>query len=209
MAIREGDIQVQKAAMSSLLEKAEASEAAFYDPITQGFNFATEVAGSVGTVMNLTPKAIAFKEGLFPSKPAIQPDSVYGQAVQMNYTQDSINSMAKLSLGESYAEGVNYEMDAQGRFMPKLARDLQLTGRPTDMGLNVTQPKFNYKNMTLTDIQNLAQTINFIPGTDVPVVGNITGVQLNKPVVEPEFPSFMNPLTGFGLLGDITGSDYE
>ena len=56
MAIREGDIQVQKAAMSSLLEKAEASEAAFYDPITQGFNFATEVAGSVGTVMNLTPK---------------------------------------------------------------------------------------------------------------------------------------------------------
>jgi hypothetical protein len=164
--------------MSSLLQKAEASEAAFYDPITQAFNLGTEIAGSVGTMMNLTPKAIAFKEGLFPSKPAVQPESVYGQAVKMNYAQDSINSMAKLSLGDAYAEGVNYTMDAQGKFMPKLATDFQLTGRPTDMGLNVTQPKFNYKAMTLNDIQNLAQTINFIPGDKtVSVPGLLTDIR--------------------------------
>tara|TARA_S200002703_G_scaffold43369_3_gene37776 strand:+ start:2332 stop:2940 length:609 start_codon:yes stop_codon:yes gene_type:complete len=202
MAIREGDVQVQRAAMSSLLQKAEASEAAFYDPITQAFNLGTEIAGSVGTMMNLTPKAIAFKEGLFPSKSPIQPDSVYGQAVKMNYAQDSINSMAKLSLGDSYAEGVNYTMDAQGKFMPKLATDFQLTSRPTDMGLNVTQPKFNYKTMTLNDIQNLAQTINVIPKDDVL---SVPGVETNIRNIGP----FETAVSESTLQVNPVGINYE
>ena len=202
MAIREGDVQVQRAAMSSLLQKAEASEAAFYDPITQAFNLGTEIAGSVGTMMNLTPKAIAFKEGLFPSKPAVQPESVYGQAVKMNYAQDSINSMAKLSLGDAYAEGVNYTMDAQGKFMPKLATDFQLTGRPTDMGLNVTQPKFNYKNMTLSDIQSLAQTINYIPKDDVL---SVPGVETNIRNIGP----FETAVSESTLQVNPVGINYE
>jgi hypothetical protein len=120
MAIREGDVEVYRSGISSLMEAAEQQEAAFYDPITQSMKLGTEIAGTMNTVMNIKPKFDDFMEGIRGESPiGPEGDTAIQSAVSMGNITEGV---AREQLGSGYMEGVDYEMDAvTGQYKPAVS----------------------------------------------------------------------------------------
>lgn len=143
MATRIGDILSYRAKTKKLQEEASAQEAALDDFPTQASLFIKEVADTATALKpfakDKTPKAEESDNSAFEYtayENAISPGLDVGQ-------QSMINRMAKDYLGGTYAEGVDYVMDEDGKFVPKmLAGDafsmMTYKSKPkTDMGFNI------------------------------------------------------------------------
>ena len=143
MATRIGDILSYRAKTKKFQEEAKAQEAALDDLPTQAALFTEQVATVAKALkpfakdsleVEETPDDSAFEYTAYEN--AISPALDVGQ-------QSMINRMAKDYLGGTYAEGVDYVMDEDGKFIPKmLAGDafsmMTYKSKPkTDMGLNI------------------------------------------------------------------------
>lgn len=164
MAIRRGDVEVQKSQISSLLEAAEQKEAAFYDPITQAFKLGSTVVDTLQTAMVLEPAREKFMEGFRGEQTPIYNENLMKAGITSR--QDTINQLAKTKLGDTYAEGVNYQMLGDGSFVPTYdikggsVFGYQAT-KPYD--LKVKAPKVKpgmFPAVDISTVVNFANTIN-------------------------------------------------
>ena len=138
------DILSYRAKTKKLQEEASAQEAALDDFPTQASLFVKQVADTATALKPFakdekTPKAEESDNSAFEYtayENAISPALDVGQ-------QSMINRMAETALRGAYAEGVDYVMDEDGKFVPKmLAGDafsmMTYKSKPkTNMGFNI------------------------------------------------------------------------
>ena len=143
MATRIGDILSYRAKTKKLQEEASSQEAALDDFPTQAALFVKQVADTATALKPFAkdekmPKAEESDNSAFEYtayENAISPGFDVGQ-------QSMINRMAEDSLGNIYAEGVDYVMDEDGNFVPKM-----LSGDAADNAFSMmtykSKPKTN------------------------------------------------------------------
>ena len=138
MATRIGDILSYRAKTKKLQEEASAQEAALDDFPTQASLFVKQVAD---TATALKPFA---KDEEMPKKEKESDNNAFEYTAYENAIssgldvgqQSMINRMAEDSLGGIYAEGVDYVMNENGEFVPKM-----LTGSAADNAFSMMTTK--------------------------------------------------------------------
>jgi hypothetical protein len=150
MAVREGDVEVFRSGMSSLLEGALQQEAAFNDPFTQAMKLGREISETYKTAMQIKPKFDDFMEGI-RGQGTVGPeaDSVLKSSMS---TGDFQREMAKQQLGSAYMENVEYEMDAvTGQYKPVVSQQPFGTFGEVDMSLKTPTGKFPDQSRKVAD----------------------------------------------------------
>jgi hypothetical protein len=188
MATRIGDILSYRAKTKKFQDEAKAQEAALDDFPTQASLFIEQVATTAKTLkpfakdsleVGETPDNNAFE--YTPYENAISPGLNVGQ-------QSFINRMAKDALGGAYAEDIDYVMDEDGKFVPKM-----LAGDAFSMMTYKSKPKTN---------------MGFNIDTSLPAVPeiNLNGIRAaNKKIMEGQDEFTKPTFTGFigGMFSPI------
>ena len=138
MATRIGDILSYRAKTKKLQEEASAQEAALDDFPTQASLFVKQVADTATAL-----KPFAKDEGM-PKEEKESDNNAFEYTAYENAIssgldvgqQSMINRMAEDSLGGIYAEGVDYVMNENGEFVPKM-----LTGSAADNAFSMMTTK--------------------------------------------------------------------